>query len=212
MTTTDLDEKLTSMAAPMPESVRAEAKRMATATMPRRLRRGHAPRAPWVLPMIIGGAVALTAGAGTATIAMSHWGSVEMPLNNVRNTEPIPVAWITDSGDVEECRVWLEIRNPQPGDQSALNRAVADHDWTGIGQHLYDHAPAQTDDPDGESRVGDALSAEIQAFANEAFPGIYWFDQGADTSARAVDAWGMTCAPEVDWWHAARSVGRGSKQ
>lgn len=198
MTTTDLDDKLTSLAAPIPESARAEAHRMATATMPRRLRKGHAPRARWMLPIILGSAVALTAGAGTATIAMSHWGGVEMPLDNIRNTEPIPVTWTTDSGHVEECRVWVEIRNPQPGDQAALNQAVAEHDWSELGQHLYDDAPAQPDDPDGETRVGDALTPEIRTLADKTFPGIYWFGQGADTATRAVDAWGMTCVPEAD--------------
>ncbi len=198
MTTTDLDDKLTSLATSVPESARAEAQRMAAATMPRRLLKGHAPRARWVLPAIVGGAVALTAGAGTATIAMSHWGAVEMPLGNIRNTEPIPVTWTTESGHVEECRVWVEIRNPEPDDQAVLNRAVSEHDWSGLGQELYDDAPAQEDDPDGEARVGDSLAPGVRAFADATFPGIYWFGQSVDTAARAVDAWGMTCVPEAD--------------
>lgn len=44
MTTTDLDDKLTTLTAPVPESARGEARRMVSATMPRRLQKGHAPR------------------------------------------------------------------------------------------------------------------------------------------------------------------------
>ena len=195
---TDLDDKLTSMAAAVPDAARAEVLRMAEQAMPRRVRRGRAPRSRWALPIFVGGAIVLTAGAGTATIAMSHWSGVEMSLGNVRNSEPIPVIWTTDTGHSEECRVWLEFRNPEPGDQARLNEAVAKRDWSGLGQQLYDDAPALPGPGDGEDRVSEALTPEIQAFTAEVFPGISWFDEDVAAGARAVDVWGMTCVAETN--------------
>lgn len=195
MTTTDLDDQLTALAAPLEAPAAAEARRMASETMPSRMRRGRAPRSRWALPLIIGGAIALTAGAGTTTIVMSHWGGVEMPMGNVRNSTPIPVTWTTESGHLEKCRVWIELRNPQPGDATRLDQSITGRDWSGLGQRLYDEADPEADDPDGESRVGEALTVEVQSLAAEAFPGIVWFGAGDE---RAVDAWGMTCAPEAE--------------
>jgi hypothetical protein len=119
-----------------------------------------------------------------------------MPLENVRNTEPIPVNWMTGTGHQETCRVWIELRNPSPGDVVKLDSAIHAHDWSGLGQGLYDAAGILADDPEGETRVMGGLTPVLQRFANETFPGIYWFGDGQLTTERAVDAWGMTCAPE----------------
>lgn len=197
MTPIDLDYALDSMTKELPATATAEALRLADATMPSRIRRGRTPRARWVLPALLGGAIALTAGAGTATVAISHWGGVSMPLKNVRNMQPIPVSWTTEAGHVESCRAWIEIRNPRPDDRAALDAAIARHDWSGLGQRLYDNGHAVSGDRDGESRVAEGLAPELRAFAQEAFPGIAWFRERVTKDERAVDATGFTCIPET---------------
>lgn len=198
MNPTDLDDTLTTMAVPLSSELRTAALGVVDATTPRRVREAKRPRARWVLPVVVGGAVALTAGAGTATAVMSHWAGVGMPLENVRSNEPIPVAWTTGTGHVEQCRAWIELRNPQVGDQATLDRAISEHGWSGLGQRLYDAAPPLADDADGEGRVGDALEPVLRSFAAETFPAVAWLGETRDASARAVDAWGMTCVPGVD--------------
>ena len=197
MNPTDLDDTLTRMAVPLSSEVRTAALGVVDATTPRRVREGRRPRARWVLPVVVGGALALTAGAGTASVMMSHWAGVGMPLENVRSNERIPVTWTTGTGHVEQCRAWIELRNPQAGDQATLDRAISEHGWSGLGQRLYDAAPPLADDADGESRVGDALEPVLRSFVGETFPGVAWFAETRDASARAVDAWGMTCVPEA---------------
>ena len=189
----ELDELLTSVMTPLPDAATREARLMAGATMPARLRRGKSPRPRWVIPVLVGSALALSAGAGTATVVMSHWGLVSMPVDHVRNNVPIPVTWTTETGHVENCRVWIELRNPQTGDRDALDAAIRNHDWTGLGQTLYDTAPATADDHEGITRVTTALNRVIVDFADEVFPGIPWFLEGGDS--RAVDAWGFRCDP-----------------
>lgn len=197
MTDDELDIRLNRMADRLPAAVEAEAGHVARDTMPPRLRRGRAPRAPWVLPVVVAGGLALTAGASTAVVAMSHWAGVSMPAQNIRNTQPIPVTWTTPTGHTEQCRVWIELRHPPTGDAATLDAAITAHDWGGLGQDLYNAAPvgAGADDPDGEERVSGALASVVQAFAEQTFPGIGWLGENAASDARAVDAWGMTCAP-----------------
>lgn len=195
MNDTELDGLLTSAPTELPDNATREARRMADAAMPARVRRGKLPRPRWMLPVLVGGALALTAGAGTATIAMSHWAGVSMPFENVRSTVPIPVTWTTESGHEENCRAWIELRNPQPGDRDTLDEAIRGHDWDGLGQQLYDSSPAIPDDPSGGSRVGDALTPVVLDFADTVFPGIPWATPSDDL--RSIDAWGFTCVPEA---------------
>ncbi|WEG08757.1 hypothetical protein PU630_16175 [Microbacterium horticulturae] len=183
-----LDELLDASAAELPEPIAREAQRLATAVAPRR-RVGRR----WLVLGIGLGAVALTAGSGVA-ITMAHWGGVSMPLDNVRNEVPIPVAWTTDDGHTDSCRAWIELRNPHDGDGATLDAAIHAHDWDGLGQRLYDTttaAPGSADDADGETRVGNGLGPVVRRFATGVFPGIGWFD--APAGERAVDAWGFRC-------------------
>ena len=201
MSSTDLDDRLAAMTAPLPAAVHDDARRMALDTMPQRIERGRAPRARWAVPALVIGAVALTGGASAATAAMLHWAGVSMPLENVRSSEPIPVAWSMEDGQQSACRVWIELRNPEPSDLSVLDTAILAEDWSGLGQRLYDKAANLPDDPespDGSSLVSVGLSPVMQRFADEVFPGIHWFADGVDTDERAVDAWGMTCLPEAE--------------
>lgn len=139
-----------------------------------------------------------TAGAATTTIIMSHWGGVSMPLGNVRNATPLPISWTTETGHSESCRVWIELRNPEPSDGTVLDTAIERRAWNGLGQQLYDSAAPAPDDPDGEARVADALAPVLQDFVAGTFSGITWLGDPEATTSRAVDAWGMTCAPEAE--------------
>ncbi len=187
-----LDRMLASAVAPLPESLDDEARRLARATAA--TARRSRPR--WLLPLAISGVLALTAGAGTATVAMSHWAGVSMPLENARSLEPIRISWVTDDGHEERCRYWIELRNPEQGDRERLDAAIRGRDWDGLGQQLYDQGPVAGEDPDGESRVSDRMSPVLMAFAAEVFPGIRWGGDVPESDARAVDSTGMTCVPE----------------
>lgn len=196
MTKPDLDELLGQMPGQLPLAAQAEAQRMVNAAMPVRIRHGRAPRARWVLPVVVSGGLILTAGASTAVITMSHWAGVSMPVENVRNNEPIPISWTTDRGHVESCRVWIELRNPPPNSAETLDAAITSQDWSGVGQELYDTtAPGVDDDSDGESRVSRGLDPVVHAFAAETFPGVGWLSDGVGTEQPGVEAWGFTCVP-----------------
>lgn len=195
--TDDLDTRLQQMADRLPSAVGVEARRLATRSMPARLRRERSRRARWMLPAVLAGGISLTAGASTAVIVMSHWGGVTMPVQNIRNTQPIPVTWTTSTGHDEQCRVWIELRHPTTDDAATLDTAITAHDWAGLGQALYDAAPTASylDDTDGEQRVTDGLAPVVRAFAEQTFPEIRWFGEDIDSDVRAVDMWGMTCVP-----------------
>ncbi len=197
MTDDDLDTRLSRIAARLPSSVEAEAGRLARGTMPPGLRNGRSPRARWVLPVVLVGGAALTAGASTAVVALSHWGGVSMPIGNIRNEQSIPVTWTTPGGHTEQCRAWIELRHPTASDATTLEAAITSYDWDGLGQHLYDAAPAAMypDDLDGEQRVSAGLEPVVRQFAAQTFPGIGRLNDSEDSVGRAVDVWGMTCVP-----------------
>lgn len=195
MTRIDLDQELSGMADRLPHGVELEAARVAQQTMPRRLRDGKRVRARWFVPTIVVGGLVLTAGASTTVVQMSHWAGFELPIGNVRSEVPIPVNWVTETGHREECSAYLEIRNPRDTDGDVMDAAIAAHDWSGLGQRLYDDGVPQPDDPDGEIRVWEGLDAVIEEFAAEVFPGVPWISADSDPQDRAVDAWGTRCSP-----------------
>lgn len=188
-----IDELLSSAVKPMTPAALRETALLVDASMPARLREGRPVRSRWFVPVLVGGSLALTAGAGVALVEMSHWAGVSMPLENVRNTTPIPVNWTTEDGHLETCRAWIELRNPGRGDQAALDAAIEARDWTGFGQRLYDAGRPEPFDPDGERRVADELAPAIQEFALDVLPGVLWFSEPGDTVG--VAAHGMTCVP-----------------
>lgn len=204
MNDNEFDALLDRAAAPMERRTAVEARLLADATMPARIRRRERIRPRWVLPAVVAGALLLTAGTATSSALLAHWAHVELPDGNIRNELPIRISWVTESGHEERCRVYLELRNPGPNDITTLDAAVRKHDWTGLGQRLYETTPVpQADidagnaDPEGEGRVGEGLTPVMQSFAQEVFPGIPWFGEQVDRPVRAVDAWGMNCAPET---------------
>lgn len=195
MNATELDDALAAAAAPVSPAASVEATRLAYTAMPARLARGRAPRARWLVPALVIGAVALTGGVGTATLTMSHWARVSMPIDNVRNEEPIPLTWLAENGSGESCRVWVELRNPGPEDRELLDTAIQARDLSGIGQSLFDGADLSAGDPEAQSRVSLAFEPILHDFVDEVFPGIPWYGDDVEPGVRGVDATGMTCAP-----------------
>lgn len=192
MNQAELDEVLASVANPLAEVAAVEARRLAVATMPRRLKRGKRPLPRWLRPAVFAGvALALTAGASTTAVTMSHWGMVSMPLGNIRNETPIPLDWTSDTGVVETCKAWIEIQDPLPGDSEALDAAVGAHDWTGFGQRIYDESPADPNQSAGSRQMDVTLEPALKEFAQATFPGIPWM--AADGSRRGVVATGFRC-------------------
>jgi hypothetical protein len=105
---------------------------------------GIASRAPWwrrrraIVPISLG---VLTVATGAAVL---------IPLQLSVNDTPveldveIPIVYTTDTGIEVSCRYGLHFGNPV--DRSAADERLAafvrGHDWTGIGQRIYDEAIA----------------------------------------------------------------------
>jgi hypothetical protein len=135
------------------------------------------PKAWWkrrrnLIPMGIGGAIALTGAAVVIPLNMGIDGA------QVRPDALIPISYTTDTGVDVHCRYGIYFGDP--GDRSAaavqLAAFVEDHDWTGIGQRVYDRAIANPFVPgrDGgldedtpqrrdEMSLMNAISASIEA-------------------------------------------------
>lgn len=103
-----------------------------------------AARTPWwrrrrtIFPLAIAGAVALT-GAAVA-IPLSLW------VNGTRVDldAEVPIVYTTDTGVEVSCRYGIYFGDP--AGRTAADERLADfvenHDWTGIGQRVYDEAIA----------------------------------------------------------------------
>lgn len=188
MNDTGLDDLFSASIAPLPASVTREAISLAVETKPPRLRRGRMPRRRWMIPVIVVGS--LTAGMSLSTYQLSVWPWVTMPEGNTQ-TIPIPVDFTTESGHFESCRAYVELRNWSDSNLAALNDAVRTTDWTGFGQQLYDESATVDDDPDGEKRVGQALTPALFEFTKAAIPGVVVFNEPG--KGVGIDAVGMSC-------------------
>ncbi|UJP10130.1 hypothetical protein L2X99_17575 [Microbacterium sp. KUDC0406] len=192
MNDTELDELLARAARPLPiaaDNLAASvADDVARGARSRRRRR-------WLIPALIAGAFALTAGASLTAIQLAQWQGVSMPEGNVRSTVPIPLEWVTEDGHAERCGAWIELSDPGPGDRTALDDAIRAHDWSGFGQRLYDTGDPVADDPGGEGRTASRLEPELRAFAEQTIPGVRWMED--DAGRTAVTAYGFRCAPDV---------------
>lgn len=105
---------------------------------------GSPSPAPWwkrrrtMIPLGIAGIVALTGAALVIPLTMGINGM------NVDPDALIPVVYTTDTGVDVSCRYGIYFGDPasRSEDDKRLAAFVADHDWTGIGQRIYDHAIA----------------------------------------------------------------------
>lgn len=190
MNDTELDDLLAASITPVTASMARESTTLAMETRPARLRRGRMPRPRWFVPVIVAGSVALTGAASITTAQLSVWPWVTLP-DGYERTSRIPVEFVTDSGHVEACGAYVELRNAEDGDLAALDAEIAARDWTGYGQKLYDRGSDVEDDPDGEARVGNELFPDLVAMTKAAVPGVLELEQDGDTVA--IGAMGLSC-------------------
>lgn len=192
MNDNELDDLLERAARPLPivadNLALVVADSIARGTRPRRRRR-------WLIPAIVVGGIALTAGASLTAVQLAEWQGVSMAAGDVRSTVPIPLEWVTDDGHAERCGAWIELQNPRAGDRAVLDAAITEHDWRGFGQDLYDRGTPQPDDPDGEARVGAGLEEQLRGFVSQELPEAEWLSASDD--GVAVAAYGFRCTPDV---------------
>lgn len=126
-----------------------------------------AARAPWwkrrrvMIPLAVGVVVALTGSA--VLVPLDLWSDgVKVDLD-----AEIPIVYTTDTGVDVTCRFGIHFGDPthRTAADEALAEFVETHDWTGIGQRIYDEAilnpfvPGPDDDLEVDTQEGrDAFS------------------------------------------------------
>jgi|GEM_PF-2310350 len=90
--------------------------------------RRHARRAAWLIPVAIVGGAALTAGALVATDNLLH------------EDLPIPIEYTTDTGRTISCTATIEGGSFFAPREAEVVQYYRSHDFTGIGQRIYDYA------------------------------------------------------------------------
>lgn len=101
-----------------------------------------AAHAPWwkrrrnTIPLLIGGAVALTGAA--VVIPLNSW----VDYQQVQLDAEIPIVYVMDTGVEVSCRYGIYFGRPAARSEAdeKLAEFVRNHDWTGIGQRIYDRA------------------------------------------------------------------------
>jgi hypothetical protein len=152
-------------------------------------------RAPWwkrraMIPFVILGAVALTGAAAAVPLGLWINGTkVELDVE-------IPIAYTTDTGVEVNCRYGLYFGDPAhrtEGDERLA--AFADgHDWTGIGQRIYDQAIANpfVPGPDDDWQVDSPELRDRMSFARAT--NLIWDEVPGDLRALGQGAGGtMDC-------------------
>lgn len=119
-----------------------------------------AAHVPWwkrrrnTIPLSIAGVVALTGAA--VVIPLNSW----VDHQRVDLDVEIPIVYVTDSGVEVSCRYGIYFGRPAARSDADENLAefVRNHDWTGIGQRIYDRAidnpftPGPGDDWENDSQ------------------------------------------------------------
>lgn len=117
---------------------------------------------PWwkrrrvVVPLGIASVVALTGGAILIPLSLSVDGT------QVEADAKISIVYTTDSGTEVGCRYWIYFGEPSSRDAEtqALADFMATHNWSGIGQRIYEEAIAN---PFVPGRDGGLQSDSAQA-------------------------------------------------
>jgi hypothetical protein len=191
----DLDRLLDRAATTPPRNARVDAALAALLTEARE----HVPprkgRGIKLVAVAVGLAIAgaLVAGTTMSTVWLQIPPFQELPAGWSRTTEYIPIEWVSVAGEVERCRMYLELERARPGDIDALDAAIVEHDWDGFGQALYDSIPSAPTGPNVEGDVISLANPQVQAFAVGVIPEIG--RAGADDPA--LGALATTCRTDI---------------
>lgn len=123
-------------------------------------------RAPWwkrkpvLVPLSIAGIAALTAAAVVSPLYANRFGT------SVEPDADIPIRYITDSGVEVNCRYGIYFGDPEARNDTdeQLAEFVHNHDWTGIGQRIYDEALANPAVPGDEETAANQEAQDVASF------------------------------------------------
>lgn len=105
-----------------------------------------APRRNWKL-LIPAGVVVAMVSTGAAIVA-PFWFSIGEKNMQVEPDAQIPISYTTVSGAEVNCTYSVYVGADNRTDaESSVATALADTDWTGVGQEIYDHAIANPRSP-----------------------------------------------------------------
>ncbi|WP_341974425.1 hypothetical protein LTA6_002867 [Microbacterium sp. LTA6] len=162
---------------------------------------GTLTRAPWwkrrrtMIPLGIAGAIALTGAAVMIPLGIAVNGTpVEMDVE-------IPILYTTDTGVDVSCRYGIYFGDPAT--RSAADERLAEfaqnHDWTGIGQRVYEEAIANPFAP-GPNDVWETDTQELRdrhSF-NLAIGGVLYGEIPAELRAEGQQVGGtMDCTGQL---------------
>jgi hypothetical protein len=155
-----------------------------------RRRRGRR-RGPVVLGAAVAGALLLAAAA------TSTWWAHVPPFQSLedgmyRSKAAIPVDFTT-TGDLQvRCRAFLEYTGLSVHQSQQVEAYVEGHDWSGLGQRLYDRdAPAHESYEHAQDRVAAALDPVLAQAAAAAVPGVH--PSGFHGAGARVNGWSFDC-------------------
>jgi hypothetical protein len=145
---------------------------------------------PWwrrrraMIPLAVGGVVALTGAALVVPLALSING------NPVDLDASIPIQYTTDTGVTVSCSYGLYFGDPASrtsGDERAAE-FVQQHDWTGIGQRIYEKAMADPYEP-GPNDDWEVDNQELRdSFSFNRAVNLLWEEIPADIQANVQSA------------------------
>lgn len=153
------------------------------------------PRTPWwkrrgtAVPFSVAGLVALTGAAVAIPLSLAINGAL------VGLDAEIPITYTTDNGIEINCRYGIYFGDPagRTAADERLAQYVENHDWTGIGQRIYDEAIANpfVPGPNDDWEVDTQELRDNFSFSN-ALSHIVWNEIPADLQQDARSAGATT--------------------
>lgn len=141
------------------------------------------------MPLAILGVAALTGAAVLIPLSLGING-IQVDLD-----AQIPIIYTTDNGIDVSCRYGIYFGDPasRTAADEELAEFVADHDWTGIGQRIYDDAIANpfVPGPNDDWEVDNQELRDNFSFTN-ALSRVIWEEIPADLMQDAQSAGGTS--------------------
>lgn len=167
----ELDRLLLQARPEVSVAAQEEARKLARTTTSPPPRRSVRSRRRLAIPVGLATA-ALVAGAGTLTAYQLGVPPFQTLEPGLARSYAVPVEWRTDAGTLVSCDAFLEFSDQDPGQRDRINAMIAEGDWQGYGQQLYDALPAADKDVQtGPGPVGPVVSRDLARRAIEASAG-----------------------------------------